>query len=128
MRVQRVEVSDAIDAEHHRLAVDHELLESILQRRLDNSRIAIGPVIAAAGELMLTIMAGIAQFERSLILARTEVGIARARAQGNRFGRPAALDAGQKRKIAERCNKGETMAELAADYGVSEPTIWRALQ
>jgi DNA invertase Pin-like site-specific DNA recombinase len=125
MRVQRVEVSDAIDAEHHRLAVDHELLESILQRRLDNSRIAIGPVIAAAGELMLTIMAGIAQFERSLILARTEVGIARARAQGNR---PAALDAGQKRKIAERCNKGETMAELAADYGVSEPTIWRALQ
>jgi DNA invertase Pin-like site-specific DNA recombinase len=78
-----------------------------------------------AGELMLTIMAGIAQFERSLILARTEVGIARARAQGNR---PAALDAGQKRKIAERCNKGETMAEVAADYGVSGPTIWRALQ
>jgi hypothetical protein len=36
--VQRVEVGDAVDAEHHRLAVDHELLKSILQGRLDNPR------------------------------------------------------------------------------------------
>jgi DNA invertase Pin-like site-specific DNA recombinase len=81
-----------------------------------------------AGELMLTIMGGIAQFERSLIMARTEVGIARARAQGKVFGRPAALDAGQRRKIAERYAAGETMAALAAEYDVSEPTIWRVLK
>ena len=43
-RVQRVEVGDAVDAEHHRLAVDHEPLESI-QRRLDDPRITIGPVV-----------------------------------------------------------------------------------
>jgi DNA invertase Pin-like site-specific DNA recombinase len=54
------------------------------------------------GELVVTIMAGIAQFERKLILSRTEVGIAKVREQGKKFGRPSALDVGQKRKIADR--------------------------
>ena len=80
------------------------------------------------GELVVTIMSGIAQFERKLILSRTEVGIAKARAQGKKFGRPSALDAGQKRKIADRYAAGETMAELAAEYEVGEATIFRALQ
>jgi DNA invertase Pin-like site-specific DNA recombinase len=80
------------------------------------------------GELVVTIMSGIAQFELKLILSRTEVGIAKARAQGKKFGRPSALDVGQKRKIAERYAAGETMAELAAEYEVGEATIFRALQ
>ena len=80
------------------------------------------------GKLVITIMSGIAQFERSLILSRTEAGIAKARAQGKKFGRPSALDIGQKRKIAERYAAGETMAQLAAEYEVGEATIWRALR
>jgi DNA invertase Pin-like site-specific DNA recombinase len=80
------------------------------------------------GELVVTIMAGIAQFERKLIFSRTEVGIAKAREQGKKFGRPSALDVGQKRKIAEGYAKGETMATLAAEYEVGEATIFRALQ
>jgi DNA invertase Pin-like site-specific DNA recombinase len=80
------------------------------------------------GQLMLTIMGGIAQFERKLILARTEAGIAKAREQGKVFGRPRALDAGQRRKIAEKYAAGATMAELAAEYECGEATIWRALQ
>ena len=52
------------------------------------------------GRLMLTIMGGIAEFEHNLILRRTEEGIAKR--QGKQFGRPNALDNGQKRKIAER--------------------------
>jgi DNA invertase Pin-like site-specific DNA recombinase len=73
-------------------------------------------------------MSGIAQFERKLILSRTEVGIAKAREQGKKFGRPSALDVGQKRKIAERYAAGATMAKLAAEYEVGEATIFRALQ
>jgi len=38
------------------------------------------------------------------------------------------LDAGQRRKIAERYAAGETMRELAIDYEVGEATIWRALR
>ena len=80
------------------------------------------------GKLVVTIMSGIAEFERKLILSRTEAGIQKARDQGKKFGRPSALDAGQKRKIAERYAAGETMAALAADYEVGEATIFRALQ
>ena len=80
------------------------------------------------GRLMLTIMGGIAEFERGLIRQRCEAGIERARANGKQFGRPTALDPGQRRRIAERYAGGETMAELAREYECGEATIWRALQ
>ena len=80
------------------------------------------------GRLMMTIMSGIAEFERELIRERCEEGIARAKRKGTKFGRPSAQDAGQRRRIAERYTAGETMAELAREYGCGEATIWRALQ
>jgi DNA invertase Pin-like site-specific DNA recombinase len=80
------------------------------------------------GELILTVMGGLAQFERQLIRQRCDEGIKRAKAKGTQFGRPSALDASQRRKLAERYASGETMAELAREYGVGEATIWRALQ
>jgi DNA invertase Pin-like site-specific DNA recombinase len=80
------------------------------------------------GRLMMTIMGGIAEFERGLIRKRCDEGIERAKAKGTKFGRPSALEASQKRKIAERYAAGETMAELAREYECGEATIWRALQ
>jgi DNA invertase Pin-like site-specific DNA recombinase len=80
------------------------------------------------GRLMLTIMGGIAEFERSLIRKRCEEGIERAKRKGTKFGRPTALDTGQRRRIAERYAAGETMTELAREYECGEATIWRALQ
>ena len=80
------------------------------------------------GRLMMTIMSGIAEFERELIRERCEEGIERAKRKGTKFGRPSALDAGQGRRIAERYTAGETMAELAREYECGEATIWRALQ
>ena len=79
------------------------------------------------GRLMLTIMGGIAEFERGLIRSRCEEGIQKAKAKGTQFGRPTRLDASEKRKVAERYAAGETMAQLAADYECGEATIWRAL-
>jgi DNA invertase Pin-like site-specific DNA recombinase len=81
-----------------------------------------------AGKLMITIMGGIAEFERELIRARCDEGIERARAKGTKFGRKAVLDPGQKRKISERYAAGATLAELARDYECAEATIWRALR
>jgi DNA invertase Pin-like site-specific DNA recombinase len=80
------------------------------------------------GKLMLTVHGGLAEFERTLIKRRTEAGITKARKQGKKFGRPSALDAGQRRKIAERYAAGETMAELAREYDCGEATIWRVLK
>lgn len=79
------------------------------------------------GELILTIMGGMAEFERKLIRARCDEGIKRAKAQGKQFGRKSLLDAGQRRKIAERYAAGETLAMLARDYECGEATIWRVL-
>ena len=80
------------------------------------------------GRLMLTIMGGIAEFERGLIRKRCEEGILRAKRKGTKFGRPTALDHSQRRRVAERYSAGETMAELGREYECGEATIWRALQ
>jgi DNA invertase Pin-like site-specific DNA recombinase len=80
------------------------------------------------GRLVMTIMGGIAEFERNLIRKRCEEGIQRAKRKGTKFGRPTALDPSQRRRVAERYFAGETMAELAREYECGEATIWRALQ
>ena len=80
------------------------------------------------GRLMLTIMGGIAEFERDLIRRRCGEGIERARAKGVTIGRTRKLDKELVRVAADRYAKGETMAQLAEVYNVNEATIWRALQ
>ena len=70
----------------------------------------------------------IAEFERGLIRKRCEEGIERAKRKGTKFGRPSALDDSEKRAMAERYAKGETMEQLAVEYEVGIGTIWRSLQ
>jgi DNA invertase Pin-like site-specific DNA recombinase len=77
------------------------------------------------GRLMLTVLGGLAEFERELILARTSDGRNRAKARGVRFGRPAALDAHQRAEAIQRLAEGATQADLARSYGVSQATISR---
>ena len=77
------------------------------------------------GRLMLTVLGGLAEFERELILARTGAGRDRAKAQGVRFGRPPSLTPHQRREAMERLAQGAAQAELARSYGVSQSTISR---
>jgi DNA invertase Pin-like site-specific DNA recombinase len=79
------------------------------------------------GRLIMTIMGGIAEFERELIRERCEEGIERAKAKGTKLGRRARLSPEQRRVAADRWAKGETLAELGKVYGVSEATMSRAL-
>ena len=72
-------------------------------------------------------MGGIGEFERELIRRRCQAGIDRAKAKGTKFGRPSALDASERKRMAERYAAGETMVELAREYDCGEATIWRAL-
>jgi DNA invertase Pin-like site-specific DNA recombinase len=83
---------------------------------------------SSIGRLVISIMAGIAEFERELIRARCQAGIDRAKAKGTRFGRKPVLDAGKRKVLAERYAAVEIMAKLALEYGCGEATIWRALQ
>ena len=80
---------------------------------------------SAHGRLMVTILAGLAEFERELILARTSDGRARAKARGVRFGRPAALTPHQRQEALQRLANGEAQADVARTFDVSQATISR---
>jgi DNA invertase Pin-like site-specific DNA recombinase len=77
------------------------------------------------GRLMLTVLGGLAEFERELIKARTGEGRKRAQARGVKFGRPQKLSAHQRREALARLNAGETQADIARSYGVAHTTIGR---
>jgi DNA invertase Pin-like site-specific DNA recombinase len=77
------------------------------------------------GRLMLTVLGGLAEFERELILARTGDGRARAKAKGVKFGRPPSLSPHQRREAIARLAEGVSQADLARSYGVSQATISR---
>ena len=77
------------------------------------------------GRLMLTVLGGLAEFERHLILARTSEGRARAQARGVRFGRKLKLTAHQQQEALARRAAGEALVDIARSYAVSHSTISR---
>jgi DNA invertase Pin-like site-specific DNA recombinase len=77
------------------------------------------------GRLMLTVLGGLAEFERELIRARTGEGRKRAKERGVRFGRPHKLTPHQRQEALARREAGETLMDIARSYGVSHPTIMR---
>jgi DNA invertase Pin-like site-specific DNA recombinase len=79
----------------------------------------------AHGRLMLTVLGGLAEFERELIRARTDDGRRRAMARGVRFGRKPKLTPHQMREALARRDAGEPLVEIARSYAVSHSTISR---
>jgi DNA invertase Pin-like site-specific DNA recombinase len=77
------------------------------------------------GRLMLTVLGGLAEFERHLILARTSEGRNRARARGVRFGRKLKLTLHQQREALARRAAGEALVDIARSYAVSHSIISR---
>jgi DNA invertase Pin-like site-specific DNA recombinase len=77
------------------------------------------------GRLLLTVLGGLAEFERELILARTGEGRARAKANGVRFGRPPSLSRHQQKEAIQRLANGEPQADIARSFDVSQATISR---
>jgi DNA invertase Pin-like site-specific DNA recombinase len=77
------------------------------------------------GRLMLTVLGGLAEFERELIKARTSEGRERATARGIHMGRPAALNRDQQREAMARREAGEALTDIARTFGVSHTTISR---
>ena len=77
------------------------------------------------GRLMLTVLGGLAEFERELIRARTGEGRARAVARGVKLGRSPKLTPHQQREALARREAGETLADIARTFGVHHSTISR---
>jgi DNA invertase Pin-like site-specific DNA recombinase len=79
----------------------------------------------AHGRLMLTVLGGLAEFERSLILSRCNEGRTRAMARGVRFGRKPKLTAHQVAEARTRREAGEALSDIGRSFNVSHSTISR---
>ena len=90
--------------------------------------LALGGVdlTSSAGKLTMGVINAVAQFERDLLIERTQSGLARAKAQGKSLGRPAALTIDQQALVRARIAAGETVSAIARDMGTSRQTIMRA--
>ncbi len=78
---------------------------------------------SSAGSLMVKVLAAVADFERDLIIERTQAGQARARAEGKHMGRPSKTTAADREAIRAALKAGETVTKVAADNKVSRATI-----
>ncbi|MBC3942002.1 recombinase family protein [Sphingomonas albertensis] len=89
--------------------------------------LALGGVdlTSAAGRMTMGVIAAVAEFERDLLIERTQAGLSRAKAAGKALGRPQALSIEQQRDILAARSKGVSLAELAKAYRVSRAAIQR---
>lgn len=99
---------------------------------LDNSGIrvhclALGGVdlTSPAGKMTMQVIAAVAEFERDLLIERTQSGIIRAKAAGKQFGRPPTLNANEHELIMKQLANGVNVSELARHFKTSRQTILR---
>lgn len=87
--------------------------------------LALGGVdlTSSAGKMTMQIIAAVAEFERDLIIERTQAGQARARAEGKHMGRPAKTTPEQREAIRKALDNGASVTSVAAEHGVSRGTI-----
>lgn len=78
-----------------------------------------------AGKMTMQVINAVAEFERDLLIERTNAGISRAKAEGKKFGRPSALDAAQQVAALAQIADGVPVAQIARDFGTTRQTIMR---
>jgi putative DNA-invertase from lambdoid prophage Rac len=79
-----------------------------------------------AGRMTMQVIAAVAEFERDLLVERTQSGLARARRDGKVLGRPTVLSDADRSSVRARLAGGETVSAIARDLGTSRATIMRA--
>ena len=83
---------------------------------------------SAAGEAQINLMLAFAQFERRRLIERTNEGVARARAQGKKLGRPAKVTPSLRSAMVAAYESGMSISEIARLHGMSRDTVRRALK
>ena len=89
--------------------------------------LALGGVdlTSSAGKMTMQVIAAVAEFERDLLIERTQAGINRAKAAGKKFGRPPALTMAERVAVMERLAAGINVTELAREFKTTRQTIMR---
>ncbi|WP_186134480.1 recombinase family protein [Burkholderia gladioli] len=102
-------------------------VETLAERGIRIHCLALGGVdlTSAAGRMTMQVLNAVAEFERDLLIERTQAGIARAKADGKLMGRPAALTKQQQEEVRQQLSQGASVASLAKSYSTSRQTIMR---
>ncbi|WP_034208068.1 recombinase family protein [Burkholderia cepacia] len=102
-------------------------VEMLAERGIRIHCLALGGVdlTSAAGRMTMQVLNAVAEFERDLLIERTQSGIARARAEGKTMGRPTALTKEQQIEVRHLLGEGASVAALAKQYKTSRQTIMR---
>ncbi len=79
----------------------------------------------SAGKMTMNVINAVAQFERDLLIERTQAGLTRAKAQGKTLGRPPMLSEDQQRMVREKIENGEPISAIARHFNTSRQTIMR---
>lgn len=89
--------------------------------------LALGGVdlTSPAGKMTMGVISAVAEFERDLLIERTQAGLSRAKSQGKTLGRPTSLTNAQQTEITHKLAQGMTLGVLAKEYGVSRSAIQR---
>lgn len=89
--------------------------------------LALGGVdlTSSAGKMTMNVINAVAQFERDLLIERTQAGLARAKAQGRPLGRPQALSSDQRQAVQVKIENGEAISAIAREFKTSRQTIMR---
>lgn len=90
--------------------------------------LALGGVdlTSAAGKMTMAVLSAVAEFERDLLIERTQAGLSRAKAEGKVLGRPSSLSPEQVADVRAKRAAGVSLGNLAKTYGVSRAAIQRA--
>jgi putative DNA-invertase from lambdoid prophage Rac len=78
---------------------------------------------SAAGKMMLTMLAAVAEMERDLLVERTQAGLARAKSEGKTLGRPSKTTSEQRMDIVAKYARGESVSSLSRQNGISRASI-----
>lgn len=89
--------------------------------------LALGGVnlTSSAGKMTMGVINAVAQFERDLLIERTQSGLARAKSNGKKLGRPQVLSELQRKKIIQELQEEKTIASIARNFNTSRQTIMR---
>lgn len=102
-------------------------VEGLAARSVRVHCLALGGVdlTSPAGKMTMQVIAAVAEFERDLLIERTQAGLSRARSAGVSLGRPRSLSTTQEAAAMRALRGGQSVAQVARDLGTSRQTIMR---
>lgn len=105
-------------------------IKMLAARRIEVIVLQLGKLdlTSAAGKLMLTMLAAVAEMERDLLVERTQSGLARAKAEGKTLGRPVSTTLEQRSVMIKRHQAGESISALAKNFDISRASVMRIVK